>query len=309
MRKAIVCLIFSLLIATTFAAWTEKDHEIFRLHEEIEQNEGKGVNFYHFLGLSTGSSSTADQITKAYRKKSRQLHPDKNPSAKATERFARLGVVANILRGSDKERYDFFLEKGFPKWKGTGYYYARFRPGLITVVIFLYAITSVAHYVVLKITAQSEIRRMRQHISDCKLQAWPSGLPPAHFSKRRLQDQSGRTFVVYPDGTVWIVDPVSNDEFLLDVNAIEPARWGNTVLVRLPKWVWTQALARLGVEFPTRAIYQDDDDDDDNDKQQSDEDGNEFKKKIKSGSKKSVAAGQVVAEAVKVAGGRRRRRK
>lgn len=64
--------------------------------------------------------------TFSYRKKSRLLHPDKmrNPSKEATDRFARLGVIANILRGPEKERYDFFLQKGFPKWKGTGYYYA-----------------------------------------------------------------------------------------------------------------------------------------------------------------------------------------
>ena len=26
--------------------------------------------------------------------------------------------------------YDFFYKNGVPKWRGTGYYYARFRPGL-----------------------------------------------------------------------------------------------------------------------------------------------------------------------------------
>jgi len=27
-------------------------------------------------------------------------------------------------------RYDFFYKNGVPKWRGTGYYYSRFRPGL-----------------------------------------------------------------------------------------------------------------------------------------------------------------------------------
>src|SRR5438045_7587316 len=48
----------------------------------------------------------------------------------ANERYARLAVVADILRGPGRERYDHFLKNGFPKWKGTGYYYSRFRPGL-----------------------------------------------------------------------------------------------------------------------------------------------------------------------------------
>ena len=29
-----------------------------------------------------------------------------------------------------KIRYDFFYKNGLPKWRGTGYYYSRFRPGL-----------------------------------------------------------------------------------------------------------------------------------------------------------------------------------
>ncbi len=27
-------------------------------------------------------------------------------------------------------RYDFFYKNGVPIWRGTGYYYSRFRPGL-----------------------------------------------------------------------------------------------------------------------------------------------------------------------------------
>jgi hypothetical protein len=28
------------------------------------------------------------------------------------------------------QRYDFFYKNGVPKWRGTGYYYSRYRPGL-----------------------------------------------------------------------------------------------------------------------------------------------------------------------------------
>jgi len=58
--------------------------------------------------------------------------PDKNPGVKGIhERFARLGVVATILRNKEsRKRYDFFYKNGVPKWRGTGYYYSRFRPGL-----------------------------------------------------------------------------------------------------------------------------------------------------------------------------------
>lgn len=30
----------------------------------------------------------------------------------------------------DMRSYDFFYKNGVPKWRGTGYYYSRFRPGL-----------------------------------------------------------------------------------------------------------------------------------------------------------------------------------
>lgn len=79
--------------------------------------------------------------------------PDKNPGVKGIqERFARLGVVASILRSEEGRersvsrevtweyyfgltcslecRYDFFYKNGVPRWRGTGYYYSRFRPGL-----------------------------------------------------------------------------------------------------------------------------------------------------------------------------------
>jgi DnaJ family protein C protein 1 len=60
------------------------------------------------------------------------LSPDKNLGVKnIEERFARLGVVGTILRNPEsRKRYDFFYKNGVPKWRGTGYYYARFRPGV-----------------------------------------------------------------------------------------------------------------------------------------------------------------------------------
>jgi curved DNA-binding protein CbpA len=110
-----------------------------------------------------------DQLTKAYRKKSRELHPDKarqifianyaknnqkkgssagvkvgkQPSnkeieahmKKVTAAYQRLSVVVTMLKGAERERYDHFLRNGFPAWRGSGYYYERFRPGLGSVMI------------------------------------------------------------------------------------------------------------------------------------------------------------------------------
>ena len=139
------------------------------MRDDVEASEGVDVTFYDFVGVS--QSANQEEINKAYRKKSKSIHPDKvkqrfiaerstgkrgksggqkpgthvskGPSHSeikaatkaASDRFARLGIVTNILRGSGRERYDFFLSNGFPKWKGTGYYYARFRPGLGSVLV------------------------------------------------------------------------------------------------------------------------------------------------------------------------------
>ncbi|KAK9471405.1 uncharacterized protein V1510DRAFT_420445 [Dipodascopsis tothii] len=245
MRAVTVILLVLALLAAAAAAWDEADHEIFRLAEELEKTEGKGTTFYSFLGADQGPAATIDELTKAYRKRSRQLHPDKSKGTssmkEATERFARLGVIAKILRGPQRERYDFFLKKGFPRWKGTGYYYARFRPGLGSVLVFLYLITSAAHYLIRRVTVQSQRRHMEQYIADCKAQAWPNGFPPADASKRRVQFGNGKAFVVYADGTTCLVGD-GGDEFPLDPADVPDARWADTVLYSLPRWAYAKTV-------------------------------------------------------------------
>ncbi|KAI0533345.1 hypothetical protein GGR58DRAFT_516998 [Xylaria digitata] len=151
------------LLTPLTAAWSKEDREIFRVRDELSTHEGPDVTFYDFLGVTP--SATQDEINKAYKRKSRALHPDKvrqqimadrtkqnkakgvkvtkSPTQsqikaavkKASERQARLGIVTNVLRGPGRDRYDHFLKNGFPTWKGTEYYYSRYRPGLGTVLV------------------------------------------------------------------------------------------------------------------------------------------------------------------------------
>ncbi|KAK8167951.1 putative endoplasmic reticulum DnaJ domain protein Erj5 [Phyllosticta citrichinensis] len=193
------------------AAWSKEDHEIFRLRDEVIAAEGPDATFYSFLGVSP--AATQDQINKAYRKKSRQIHPDKarqayiatyakpdpkskskdktkkkpgvtvrkQPTAKelkafdkeASARFARLGIVANILRGQGRERYDHFLKNGFPAWRGTGYYYSRFRPGLGSVMVGLFvSMGGAAHYGALYLGWKRQREFVERYIRHARRMAW-----------------------------------------------------------------------------------------------------------------------------------------
>lgn len=109
------------------------------------------------------------------------VHVSKGPSERqianavkeATERSARLNTVANILRGPLRERYDHFLKHGFPTWKGTGYYYNRFRPGLGTVLLGLFVVFGGAgHYVALVLSYRRQREFMERYIRHARKAAW-----------------------------------------------------------------------------------------------------------------------------------------
>ncbi|QIX00060.1 hypothetical protein AMS68_005577 [Peltaster fructicola] len=197
-----------LLCLTAFAAaWTKEDHEIFRLNDEFQASEGKNVTFYSFLGIKPNSNHTT--INAAYKRLSRQLHPDKarsqwlarynaapklagakptvvtrkdkKPSQseldqfnkEATARFERLALVVNILRGPERDRYDHFLNNGFPVWRGTGYYYQRFRPGLGSVLFGLFVFGGgVVHYAALYVSWKRQREFVQRYISQARRAAW-----------------------------------------------------------------------------------------------------------------------------------------
>lgn len=157
------------------------------------------------------NSASHDDISKAYRKKSKSIHPDKVKQSlaaskakatstpkfgqrkkpgmhvskgptemevreamkKASERYARLAVIAAILKGEGRERYDHFLSNGFPKWKGTGYYYARFRPGLGTVLVGLFVTGGgLVHYAAMYLSWKRQREFVERYIRHARRAAW-----------------------------------------------------------------------------------------------------------------------------------------
>jgi curved DNA-binding protein CbpA len=164
-----------------------------------------------FLGIKQNAGQ--EDINKGYRQKSRLLHPDKakqkflaaykkdqakqhpdwkpeqlerkKPSQaevkkaikEASARFARLGLIAKILRGSGRERYDHFLANGFPAWRGSGYYYARFRPGLGTVLLGLFIfVGGGAHYGALYMSWKRQQEFIGRYVRHARRAAWGDDL-------------------------------------------------------------------------------------------------------------------------------------
>ncbi|KAI5124917.1 hypothetical protein M0805_007345 [Coniferiporia weirii] len=179
----------------------QEDHEIFDLVSALEASEGKGTTFYSWLDVAPTASS--QEIARAYRKKTVIMHPDKNPGVKgAHEKFARLGVISQILRNKEsRERYDFFYKNGVPRWRGTGYYYSRYRPGLGSVLVFLIALSTGVHYVIQGMNYKSDLARINRFVSEARLAAWGAKMVPLE-GKRKVRVNVGGRAYVDEDGNV-----------------------------------------------------------------------------------------------------------
>jgi hypothetical protein len=146
-------------------------------------------------------------LNKAYRKKSARLHPDKarqnfinewqknnkkaaktpgvkvakQPSKKeidahvkkVTASYQRLSVIANVLKGPERQRYDHFMRNGFPAWRGSGYYYSRFRPGLGSVLLGCFAVFGGGmHYFALLVSWRRRREFVQRYIRHARKTAW-----------------------------------------------------------------------------------------------------------------------------------------
>lgn len=121
-------------------------------------------------------------IKRAYRKRSLLVHPDRNSSPSAAKQFEQLGLINKILRDGRRDRYDEFLRNGFPKWKGTGYFYTRYRPGLLGVLIFLVAITAAVERGLRQYTYTRDLKKITALWRTARLLACGASVEtPAHL--------------------------------------------------------------------------------------------------------------------------------
>lgn len=84
-----------------------------------------------------------------------------------------MGLINKILLGEGRARYDHFLKNGFPKWKGTGYYYARFRPGFGSVLVGLFIfVGGGGHYLALYLSWKRQREFVERYITFARNAAW-----------------------------------------------------------------------------------------------------------------------------------------
>ncbi|KTW28965.1 hypothetical protein T552_01595 [Pneumocystis carinii B80] len=247
----IVFLIYSACILKINAQWSNIDYEIFDIVSSLEETEGKGTTFYSFLDLKKGPDSRIDEINKAYRQKALELHPDKIKDKKfykiSQERFSKLGLIANILRnGESKERYDFFYKNGFPKWKGSGYYYSRYKPSFKFVLIILLIIFSSFQYVASKLNATRSRNRIKYYISSAIYAARGHNMTYKSNSGRKkvINQETGQTFIVEPDNSVYFIN-TDGTKWLLDVNNVPPARLKDTFIFVFLRFIWKHSIKRV----------------------------------------------------------------
>ncbi|KAL1891219.1 hypothetical protein Cpir12675_005065 [Ceratocystis pirilliformis] len=205
MKFSSVCVGLLALLSPVTAMWSKEDREIFRVRAEIQSAEGAHVTFYSYMGIEP--NATPDEIKKGYRKMTRMLHPDKvrqrlfaekkaaaaqnkkdGKSAKpeqparseiskavkiASQKQGRLTVVNDILRGPGRDRYDHYLANGFPLWKGTDYYYTRYRPGLGTVLTgFFIVVGGGFHYLALYMSWKRQCEFVEGYVKFARDTAW-----------------------------------------------------------------------------------------------------------------------------------------
>ncbi|KAM7350466.1 uncharacterized protein F54F2.9 [Cochliomyia hominivorax] len=140
MKLFVTLFIVFVMSSTLVLGWDTEELEIFDLVEEINKN------FYDFLGIS--QNATNNEIKRAFRGLSIQLHPDKNPSEDANIQFRNLVSIYEVLKDSSKrEKYDKVLRDGLPNWKSALYYYRRMRKiGLYEGGGILFLIVTVGQY-------------------------------------------------------------------------------------------------------------------------------------------------------------------
>ncbi|KAF9928982.1 hypothetical protein FBU30_001987 [Linnemannia zychae] len=247
---ALLMMFAILALLQTVAAWEEGDFEIFDLVDALEKAEGSDVNFYSWMGVTQKAPKA--EIERAYRKKTRTLHPDKikgkREKAEAQKKYARLSSIIAILRDDAKrERYNFFLKNGVPRWRGSAYLYRRHRPGLKSVIVFLFILASGFQYLARYVGYVQEKRKMSGMIEQYKemVREQQQKILDGPTTGRQRRSGASTPEIVAPmkevEGPMYAVNQYG-EEIELTLDNIHPPKVKDIIIFRLPFWMVKLAL-------------------------------------------------------------------
>lgn len=135
-----------------------------------------------------------------------------------------------------RERYNHFYKNGVPRWRGTGYYYARFRPGVTSVVLFIMVLVAGMQYLAKWINFYQEKRKILQFVQDARANlnvSVPKGYGPPTLGRSylelghrtfRCEVKSDHYIIIHTDkpdeepvhlNTEWVVQPRPTDVYLV----------------------------------------------------------------------------------------------
>lgn len=149
-----------------------------------------------------------------------------------------------------------------PRWRGTGYLYSRFRPGLGTVVVVLTLIAAGMQYIAGQINYRQEKKRILEFIANARTQMIhdaPKGRAPTlgrtyiEVGQRhmRCEVKSDTAIAVYPDERT--AEPI-----LLDAEWVTQPTVQSLFLVRWPKLLINKITGKKEeVEEVTESEYED----------------------------------------------------
>jgi len=241
--------VFLTVMAVSIMAWSAEDQEILKVNYEL-QNDYPGMTFYEFMKLEKGPKSSLKEINKQFKKLSVKFHPDKAKGKKAKKiaqkNFERLSLVMNILKNSSKDRYDFFLKNGFPKYKNNRFLYERFKPGLIFTFVFLFIIIGVAHYIILRISTSQDRKRIENLIDQIKTFANKQSSGGVLTEQRKVRiDGIDKSFLVRIDGVFMIDEDDENQLTRMTADDIKPPTIRDSLLVRFPVFLWNNSIGKI----------------------------------------------------------------
>lgn len=201
----------ALLLPVLAFAFEQIDIDLFKLHDAVQKDLGKDFDFYKWLGVKP--SANHKDIVSAYRKVSRKIHPDRNPGPGADERFARFNQVYKVLRSEARDRYNYYLSKGFPNLNESTetWSYKRFRPNLAFVLVLLAVLGSVVELFSRKTSARRQRDYFAALIADARAKAAEQSKTGVVTSSTAVELRPGVTVNVHANGDVYFsgtkVDP------------------------------------------------------------------------------------------------------